>query len=567
MAIRKITEQEMDANGVCAAPDILNGTTAENKAVFDRMIRQVVAPAYNACAEAVDQVEARVPEWEAAEQARQEAESGRETAEHARVLAEEARAAAEQSRQAAETQRETAETQRKDAEIKREDQETGYIAQAKYWAGEAQKAAGGGVTSFNGRSGTVVPEAGDYTPEMVGAAPAIETATAQETADQAQETANQALEKASEALIGASASTETKKQYGLDAAATNDAIFNILKNASIYKKVVKKPAVILKNVSEGSIVQLIENGKPEDFFVAKHNYEEGLNGRGRTLLLRKNLWNPAIWNNSNRNEYAGGSLDSYLNTDTTAYKKSFDSKMQAAMGTTKIPCTIGGGDPTVATLQRSVFVLSATELGKTESWVNVEGSVLPNVSLYQRLSELQWTRSPNKDTTNQAAGLSNNTLQTVMCTASPRIRPAFTLPEDFEIAPEERDDSLHTILGEEIMKIPPAHIVTGVYIGTGVQGSTEDVPIHITTPYNHPKVIFITSAERGRYSKHVFCIAVFKSYYQDTIPGDVTSSISFDGSQYFYSYAEFRAVDRVISVVPKAYINEKGMRYEYTILF
>ena len=141
MAIHKITEQEMDANGVCAAPDILNGTPAENKAVFDRMIRQVVAPAYNACAEAVDQVEARVPEWEAAEQARQEAE----------------------------VQRETAETQRKDAEIKREDKETGYIAQAKHWAEEAQKAAGGGVTYFNGRSGTVNPEKGDYTPEMVGA--------------------------------------------------------------------------------------------------------------------------------------------------------------------------------------------------------------------------------------------------------------------------------------------------------------------------------------------------------------------------------------------------------------
>lgn len=169
MAIHKITEQEMDANGVCAAPDILNGTPAENKAVFDRMIRQVVAPAYNACAEAVDQVEARVPEWEAAEQARQEAEVQRETAENARVLAEEKRAAAEQKRQTAEVQRETAETQRKDAEIKREDKETGYIAQAKHWAEEAQKAAGGGVTSFNGRSGTVKPETGDYTPEMVGA--------------------------------------------------------------------------------------------------------------------------------------------------------------------------------------------------------------------------------------------------------------------------------------------------------------------------------------------------------------------------------------------------------------
>ena len=230
MAIHKITEQEMDANGVCAAPDILNGTPAENKAVFDRMIRQVVAPAYNACAEAVDQVEARVPEWEAAEQARQEAEVQRETAENARVLAEEKRAAAEQERQTAEVQRETAETQRKDAEIKREDKETGYIAQAKHWAEEAQKAAGGGVTSFNGRSGTVNPEKGDYTPEMVGAAPESETTKAQETANQALETANQAQQDANKVLVDASASEETKKLYGLGAGATNDDLFRVIRN-------------------------------------------------------------------------------------------------------------------------------------------------------------------------------------------------------------------------------------------------------------------------------------------------------------------------------------------------
>ena len=38
--LKKITEQQMDAVGVVAAPNVLNGTPAENKAIFDRMVRQ-----------------------------------------------------------------------------------------------------------------------------------------------------------------------------------------------------------------------------------------------------------------------------------------------------------------------------------------------------------------------------------------------------------------------------------------------------------------------------------------------------------------------------------------------
>ena len=54
MALEKITEEQMDTYGICAAPDILSGTAAENKALFDRMIRQLVVPAVNACIEAAN---------------------------------------------------------------------------------------------------------------------------------------------------------------------------------------------------------------------------------------------------------------------------------------------------------------------------------------------------------------------------------------------------------------------------------------------------------------------------------------------------------------------------------
>ena len=140
MALKKITDAEMDAAGVCAAPDVLSGTPAENKKVFDRMVRQLVAPAYNAAVDAIGEIEdteAGVEAEEAAreqaeatrkenesqrqtnEQARQTAETGRGTAEGARVTAENQRAANETQRQTNEQGRQTAESGRASAENER----------------------------------------------------------------------------------------------------------------------------------------------------------------------------------------------------------------------------------------------------------------------------------------------------------------------------------------------------------------------------------------------------------------------------------------------------------------
>ena len=43
----KITEAQINQNGVISAPDILTGTADENKKVFDKLIRQIVATAVN----------------------------------------------------------------------------------------------------------------------------------------------------------------------------------------------------------------------------------------------------------------------------------------------------------------------------------------------------------------------------------------------------------------------------------------------------------------------------------------------------------------------------------------
>lgn len=48
---KKITDGQLSGYGVVSAPDKLTGTAAENKAVFDRLIRMAVAPALNALIE------------------------------------------------------------------------------------------------------------------------------------------------------------------------------------------------------------------------------------------------------------------------------------------------------------------------------------------------------------------------------------------------------------------------------------------------------------------------------------------------------------------------------------
>ena len=60
----------------------------------------------------------------------------------------------------------------------------------------------------------------------------------------------------------------------------------------------------LGNKSVGSIVKLKENGVLVDFYVAKHDYENGLNGSGRTLVVRKDCYDTRQWHTSNVNAYA-----------------------------------------------------------------------------------------------------------------------------------------------------------------------------------------------------------------------------------------------------------------------
>ena len=196
----------------------------------------------------------------------------------------------------------------------------------------------------------------------------------------------------------------------------------------------------LSTITPGAILYLNESGSPVPFYIAKHDYESGLNGAGRTLVVRKNCSDRIVYseyNDYSYNAYARSRLDSWLNA---TYLKRLDADTQAAISKTKFYYTPGfGSDNTVTTLQRAVFQLSLTELGISNSAANTEGNRLPiattlKIAYADGKATVQWTRTPSKDSSNDILGSSaRGSIAYLYYSDSCPSRPAFTLPGDLAV--------------------------------------------------------------------------------------------------------------------------------------
>lgn len=187
-------------------------------------------------------------------------------------------------------------------------------------------------------------------------------------------------------------------------------------------------------IPEGGLISLDEAGSPVLFYAAKHGYEPDLNGPGRSLTVRKDCHSNRQWHTSNVNAYATCALDAWFNGE---YKTLLDPKVQTAIGSTKFYYTPGNGNTVVTTLERSIFLLSFTELGESHSYANVEGSGLPIASSLKTayldgVPRGHWTRTPNKTNRTSTALLTSDAYRLGFfdCSSSYGARPAFTLPSD-----------------------------------------------------------------------------------------------------------------------------------------
>ena len=238
---------------------------------------------------------------------------------------------------------------------------------------------------------------------------------------------------------------------------------------------------LLSSLTVGSVVQLKEDNVLVDFYVAQHDYEFELNGFGRTLLVRKDCYDMRPWRTTNHSAYAVCDLDAWFNGD---YKNMLDVSIQAAMGTTKFYYTVGDNNKTVTTLERSAFALSMTELGKTHTYINEEGTVLPIASILQiayinGVAEEQWTRSPDTGSYTNVWRLNPNgsISNTSPCASANGSRPAFTLPESLYI----NDDGTVTVAEKTPQTLGSKQ--TGRIVRLKVDGTMRDfIVVHQRKP-------------------------------------------------------------------------------------
>lgn len=182
-----------------------------------------------------------------------------------------------------------------------------------------------------------------------------------------------------------------------------------------------------------SIVNIRENDVAQEFYVVRHNtYTEG-----RTLLVRRYIYDTRAWHSSNVNAYATCTLDAWFNGD---YLNSIEADVRAQIAEVQIPYTPGNGNITLSSLSRKVFALSATELGQSHTYLNAEGSALANADTLKiaynsaGTAQTQWTRSPLTYNTASAWYLSTSgSLNHSYCTSTFGARPAFTLPSSLGI--------------------------------------------------------------------------------------------------------------------------------------
>lgn len=240
----------------------------------------------------------------------------------------------------------------------------------------------------------------------------------------------------------------------------------------------------LGNLPVGTLVMLKENGTPKPFYLAKHDYEPGLNGSGRTLMVREHGYPDGfqqytMWH-SKANGTGVGTYDDWntdytlsnLNNALTEYKNVFSAAMQAAIGSTTFYYTHStatnstpDNNPYVTTLSRPVFQLSVTELfgenfvarGNNQAYCNVEGSMLPIAEtlrkIYNPNGEGGWqngqilTRSvATYGNTSAVWGVTNAAVAFTMGVQKfAWARPSLTLPATVGVDPEPNADGSYNL--------------------------------------------------------------------------------------------------------------------------
>lgn len=205
----------------------------------------------------------------------------------------------------------------------------------------------------------------------------------------------------------------------------------------------------LSELTEGSLISVLEDGKLVPFYVAKHNYEADLNGEGRTLLVRKDIHSNRVWDADGGKDYGASDISVWLNAD---YKDSLSATVKSQIGVTEFPCAVGNGNTTLTAFSRSVFLLSFAELNFTNSGGTTEGTALSianvlKVAYLNGVASNYWLRSPHVN-----MGVfymtADGSLGAQATTTSCGVRPCFTLPANMALRETPYEDGSYGLIDE-----------------------------------------------------------------------------------------------------------------------
>lgn len=310
-----------------------------------------------------------------------------------------------------------------------------------------------------------------------------------------------------------------------------------------------KPKKLLSSLSEGSLVSVLEDGKLTPFYVAKHNYEADLNGEGRTLLVRKNLHSNRQWNAPNGNAYAESSINTWLNGD---YADTLSAIVKSAVSVTNFKYTIGNGNKTLSTLGKSIFLLSAAEVGAASpNYFNAEGSLLPIASALVHATpdsgtEVRyWTRTPEFTSSVSAIYIDPSVSVIhggVASTTQLGIRPCFTLPANMALNTEPYADGSWGLADEDVM-IDTETVTTAAKAGVAYTNGIADL-----TPAQLHEIAAAISANPN-INKDTSVVYYDKGNVHRKISTGDTHEISFSGTAYVSRVSGFNHYDLSLGTV------------------
>lgn len=273
-------------------------------------------------------------------------------------------------------------------------------------------------------------------------------------------------------------SDTTAAQLGLSGDPTVDDALGKLSAAALIQKSGGEPIyaeVSIGSLAVGTVIKIIENGEYENYYIAQHGYP--VNGNGRTLVRRQSNVKEFYGTANKNGSYDRSDADVWLNS---TFLDRFSSKISDSITEVNIPCVNSYYDQTVGTIYRKSFLQSATEAGKSGSFV--EGSKLAlytGTGINPYTTDTQLTRSIS-NSSSSSIWYFYNTSDWGNGSATGRLLPFFTLPSTLRVysdgttAYEEQayTASLYaaaTSTGEVIGGFTA--IEAGSYVGTGTYGS------------------------------------------------------------------------------------------------